>query len=245
MFLIYVGVLLSAEDLLRVGFFSFPQLVQITLLRESVDTFLAHSATPTPPPPANGPPTTTKASTLPHPQTTSSPPSPPALPPPALTARSKIFELSSICELAKVCLIYEQPECVAPQIYLLELATLRWHFLAESFSEYHRMAIVHLGLPSWELCFSQCALPAWTEQLFLLLAPHLLEKTEARRDRHHMPTQPQPPFNQLDAGVFRTAVKATAKAAAVGGAPGAPGAGGSAMRASSQHRGTLSRGHNV
>lgn len=174
------------------------------------------------------------------------------MPPPALTVRSKIFELSSICDLAKVCLVYEQPECSAPLIYLLELATHRWHFLAESFSEYHRMAIVHLGLPSWELCFSQCALPAWTEQLFLLLAPHLLEKTEVRRNRHRLPTQPQPPFNQLDASVFRTAVKATAKASASS-APGASGgaapmggnSSGSAMRASGQHRSNLGRGHNA
>lgn len=139
---------------------------------------------------------------------------------PQLTSRSKIFELSSICDLAKVCLVYENPECNVPRIFLLTNATLRWHYLADTFTEYHRMAIVHLGLPSWELCFSSaCALPSWTEQLFLLLAPHLLEKTEARRSRNLAAAQPQPPYNQLDASIFRTTKppKASATATTVSG----------------------------
>lgn len=71
------------------------------------------------------------------------------------------------------------------------------------------MCIAHLGLPYWELCFAQtCALPSWAEQLFLLLAPHLLERNEKRRSRI-LPTVCEPPivYNQLDPQIFRTKAK--------------------------------------
>lgn len=123
---------------------------------------------------------------------------------PHLTSRSKVFELSNIIGIAKVCIVYESSEVQNPKIYLLEMNNLKWNFLAESFTEYLRMAIVHLGLPYWELCFSTCGLPSWAEQLFLLIAPHLLEKNEPRRN-HTIPIEQEvPPFNNLDPTVFRT-----------------------------------------
>uniref|UniRef100_A0A1B0CV43 Tubulin polyglutamylase complex subunit 2 n=1 Tax=Lutzomyia longipalpis TaxID=7200 RepID=A0A1B0CV43_LUTLO len=128
---------------------------------------------------------------------------------PNLCLRSKIFELSNICDIAKVCLIYESPDLSNPKIFLLEVATLKWAFLAETFTEYLRMTIAHLGLPYWELCFSNCGLPSWTEQLFLLLAPHLLEKNEPRRSRIWQNAPEQPPFNVLDPAIFRTKPKCT------------------------------------
>lgn len=97
-----------------------------------------------------------------------------------------------------------------PKIYLLELQTLKWNFLADTFSEYQRMSIAHLGLPYWELCFSSCALPSWTEQLFLLLAPHLLEKSVPRRSNCLPNSLTSTPYNTLDASVFRTKPKCTA-----------------------------------
>ncbi len=129
-----------------------------------------------------------------------------AIPTLSISSKSKIFELSTILDLAKVCLIYESPESV-PKIYLLELETLKCQFLADTFSEYMRMAIAHLGLPYWELCFSNCCtLPSWTQQLFLLLAPHLMENNEPRRNTtnfHNGTTDENPPFNTLDPSVFR------------------------------------------
>lgn len=107
----------------------------------------------------------------------------------------------------KVCLIYETPESANPKIYLLEIQTYKWQFLAETFTEYQRMSIAHLGLPYWELCFSSCGLPSWTEQLFLLLAPHLLERNEPRRSRILPTSYQQPPFNELDPSIFRTKQK--------------------------------------
>jgi tubulin polyglutamylase complex subunit 2 len=118
---------------------------------------------------------------------------------------SKIFELKSILDMAKVCLVYESPES-NPKIFLFEVVNLKWKFLADSFSEYLRMCIAHMGLPYWELCFSSsCQLPPWTEQLFLLLAPHLLEKNEPRRGLNVKQNSDCPIYNVLvlEASVFR------------------------------------------
>lgn len=123
---------------------------------------------------------------------------------PNLNTKSKIFELSTILDLAKVCMVYETPEVSHTKIYILEMGSYKWRFLADSFTEYLRMCIVHLGLPYWELCFSSVGLPSWTEQLFLLLAPHLLEKTDNRRSRSLNSTAENPPYNTLDPSVFRT-----------------------------------------
>lgn len=124
---------------------------------------------------------------------------------PFLNSRSKIFEISNICDVAKVCLVYESLESINPKIYLLEVLANRWQYLADSFTEYHRMCIAHLGLPYWELCFATtCKLPSWAEQLFLLIAPHLLERNEMQRCRILPPIIDHPSYNQLDISVFRS-----------------------------------------
>lgn len=107
-------------------------------------------------------------------------------------------------------MLYDSTSSNNPKFYLLELNTLTWQFLSETFSEYLRMAIAHLGLPYWELCFSSFGLPSWTEQLFLLLAPHLLEKNEQRRGRTINPAC-EHPYNILDPNIFRSKPKCTTK----------------------------------
>jgi tubulin polyglutamylase complex subunit 2 len=134
----------SASDIKRVGKIHIPHLIQITLVRENLESIMTS--------PGNLPPA--KSST------TSS--SNDAIPQLNLTPKSKIFELSTILDVAKVVMVYEIPES-SPRIYLLELDTLKLQFLADTFSEYLRMAIAHLGLPYWELCFSACTLPTWTQ----------------------------------------------------------------------------------
>lgn len=153
--------------------------------------------------------------------------------------RSKIFELSSILDVAKVirshsntyfcsirvfhvillkiilfrfkvCLVYETLESINPKIYLLEIQTNKWQFLSDTFTEYLRMCIAHLGLPYWELCFAQtCRLPSWAEQLYLLLAPHLLEhnSNDTQRNRFRGNQQELKVYNQLDVSIFKTKPK--------------------------------------
>lgn len=138
----------SASDVKRVGKIHIPHLIQITLVRENLETIMA-----TPGNQSQAKPSTSSSSIA----------SADAIPQLNLTTKSKIFELSTILELAKVVMVYETPEA-CPKIYLLELETLKLQFLADTFSEYLRMAIAHLGLPYWELCFSTCcALPSWTQ----------------------------------------------------------------------------------
>lgn len=181
-----------ASDVRRVGHINFPHLIQITLVRENLETVMNS--------PNNSDQQSKASSAIKHLNSdcynNKNGPN--------LNTKSKIFELSNILDLAKVCMVYETPEVSNTKIYLLEMSTFKWQFLADSFTEYLRMCIVHLGLPYWELCFSNVGLPSWTEQLFLLLAPHLLEKSDNRR-RKSIQNQPDnPPYNTLDPSVFRT-----------------------------------------
>lgn len=135
----------SANDVKRVGKIHIPHLIQITLVRENLETIMAT--------PGNQPQLKSSSSASPAND---------AMPLLQLSTKSKVFELSTILDVAKVVMLYETPEA-CPKIYLLELETLKLQFLADTFSEYLRMAIAHLGLPFWELCFSTCPLPSWTQ----------------------------------------------------------------------------------
>lgn len=94
---------------------------------------------------------------------------------PDFTDNSKIFELDSSSDVGHVCLVYldgrEPVECVAANrsnvhpreenssasIWLLD-TTYRWHKLAPNFSNYFRKALVHMGLPHWQLKFTDMGL---------------------------------------------------------------------------------------
>lgn len=133
----------SANDIKRVGKIHIPHLIQITLVRENLESIMPGNQVQT--------------------KTSTTSAASDAIPQLNLSTKSKIFELSTILDVAKVVMLYETPES-CPRIYLLELETLKLQFLADTFSEYLRMAIAHLGLPFWELCFSSCCpLPSWTQ----------------------------------------------------------------------------------
>uniref|UniRef100_A0A1A9WRI2 Knr4/Smi1-like domain-containing protein n=1 Tax=Glossina brevipalpis TaxID=37001 RepID=A0A1A9WRI2_9MUSC len=218
----------GVNDIRRVGYIKIPHLVQITLLRENIEINVQHTAnTATNVPPeigisdssrrtrsdtsfsSNSSATIVSASS----STSCTTVSPNASkdrwghPLPVIGPKTKIFEFNLINDVAKVCLIYDTTGCNTLKIYMLELNGQKWVFLADNFSEYLRMAIAHLGLPYWELCFSSFGLPSWTEQLFLLLAPHLLQEREERRSRVVDPA-PERPYNSLDTNIFRFKFKA-------------------------------------
>ncbi|EDV97904.1 tubulin polyglutamylase complex subunit 2 [Drosophila grimshawi] len=188
----------APSDVRRVGYIHFPHLLQVTLLRENIEN--TH--------PASGAQSTSGASGSSTSSVIAKDKWDNATP--IITAKTKIFEINNINEMAKVCMLYESTSSNNPRFYLLELGTLSWQFLAETFSEYLRMAIAHLGLPYWELCFTSFGLPSWTEQLFLLLAPHLLEKHELRRGRTINPAC-EHPYNIIDPNIFRSKPKGMAK----------------------------------
>lgn len=77
--------------------------------------------------------------------------------------KTKIFEWNVLNGKAKVCMLYETLGSNNPKFYLIDLSDYKFILLADTFTEYLRMAIVHLGLPYWELLFSSITLPAWVE----------------------------------------------------------------------------------
>lgn len=144
--LIFYSIFLTANDIRKVGHINIPNLLKISLLKENLESLMPQT-TIVPSGSSNNYPVKVNVSTN----------------GPLMNSRTKIFELCGICDIAKVCLVYESPDLSNPKIYLLEKQNFKWQFLADTFTEYLRMTIAHLGLPYWELCFSSCGLPSWTE----------------------------------------------------------------------------------
>lgn len=171
---IYNLVISLAKDLRRVGFIHIPHIHQITLLRDNIEPLSNSSATTASEKTltignetiaatdagtdisgsveanANVPILVTRKDRWGNPL-------------PNITTKTKIFEINNVNDVAKVCMIFEANCSVNPKFYLYELNAMKWIFLSDTFSEYLRMAIAHLGLPYWELCFSNIGLPSWTE----------------------------------------------------------------------------------
>ncbi|XP_049867344.1 tubulin polyglutamylase complex subunit 2 [Pectinophora gossypiella] len=122
-------------------------------------------------------------------------------PRPVLNTKSKVFELDSCRTIGKVCLVYTGG---AWSVWLVTREGT-WGWLADSFTQYFRMSLVHLGLPGWQASFANLPLIPWAEQLFLLLAPHLLEKVEPEVNVLSMGSDAG--FNHIDPNIFKTSVR--------------------------------------
>jgi hypothetical protein len=59
------------------------------------------------------------------------------------------------------------------QVWLQDLGCA-WSLLAPSFTNYLRMAAVHLGIRGWQLAYAQCGLAPPTQQLMRALCPERL-----------------------------------------------------------------------
>ncbi|KAJ2944593.1 hypothetical protein O0L34_g3946 [Tuta absoluta] len=122
-------------------------------------------------------------------------------PRPVLNTKSKVFELDNCRTIGKVCLIYTGGS------WSVWLATREgaWGWLADCFTNYFRMSLVHLGLPGWQASFANLPLIPWAEQLFLLLAPHLLEKVDSENALTSVSSEQI--LNQIDPNIFKTSVR--------------------------------------
>ncbi|XP_020907255.1 tubulin polyglutamylase complex subunit 2 isoform X2 [Exaiptasia diaphana] len=93
---------------------------------------------------------------------------------PHFDGRSKIYELDSCNGCGKVCLVYKDLKAGVttskPEVWFLDCA-LDWFYLADSFSSYFRMMIIHLGLPLWQFIFTSSGISPETKQWFNLYAP--------------------------------------------------------------------------
>lgn len=60
-----------------------------------------------------------------------------------------------------------------PQVWFQDLSC-SWFFIANTFTDYFRLMIMHLGLPHWQYAFTQVGLDPQTEQWFRFLSPERL-----------------------------------------------------------------------
>ncbi|KAK3753503.1 hypothetical protein QZH41_017993 [Actinostola sp. cb2023] len=85
---------------------------------------------------------------------------------PHFDGRSKVFELDSCNGCGKVCLVYKNIKAGVttskPEVWFLDCA-LDWSYLADSFSSYFRMMIIHLGLPLWQYTFTSSGISPETK----------------------------------------------------------------------------------
>ncbi|XP_067004821.2 tubulin polyglutamylase complex subunit 2 [Anabrus simplex] len=135
---------------------------------------------------------------------------------PNFGVKCKIFELDHCDGIAKVCLVYldktetgSDPKKEDPTVWLLDRC-FEWHYLAEDFSQYFRMMLVHQGLPQWQFRFTPMGLTPWAEQMFVMIAPHLLQN-EVNPPVPHAVDWSDMPYNHLDPSIFKPRSKSGKK----------------------------------
>ena len=85
------------------------------------------------------------------------------------------FLLDTDPEVGHIALVYSTSSSVpvstaVPQIWLQDMSC-QWTFLAASFTDYLRMAAVHLCIRGWQLSYAECGAPPVTRQLMRMLCP--------------------------------------------------------------------------
>ncbi|XP_074644589.1 tubulin polyglutamylase complex subunit 2-like [Tubulanus polymorphus] len=97
---------------------------------------------------------------------------------PRFDARSRLFELDPCEGHGKVALCYKNTKAGVPssnpEIWFLD-RSFEWHFLAESFSKYYRLMLIHLGLPQWQYVYTDIGLSNQSKQWYNLYTPIQLE----------------------------------------------------------------------
>ncbi|XP_053988070.1 tubulin polyglutamylase complex subunit 2 [Hylaeus volcanicus] len=105
---------------------------------------------------------------------------------------------------AKVYLVYRaKPEQESPGIWLHREDADRWYHLADTFTVYFRMMLVHLGLPLWQCCVAGVPLPTWVEQVYFLVGPHLLPSTLEPTETISTSLWNNGPINVIDPTIFK------------------------------------------
>ena len=89
-----------------------------------------------------------------------------------------------------------KPKCGSyedPEIWIQD-ASSSWHFVADSFTTYLRLAIVHLGIIGWQNAYTPVGLPPVTKQWMARFGKERrerdrqtmrLNKRELERERNH------------------------------------------------------------
>ncbi|XP_012287821.1 tubulin polyglutamylase complex subunit 2 [Orussus abietinus] len=120
---------------------------------------------------------------------------------PSFSTRCKLFEIGQ-CSSSKVFLTYVRPD-IEPGVWLYRQKTDRWYQLADSFTKYFRMMLVHLGLSLWQYCAVGLPLPTWIEQIYFLVGPHLLPETVKPTKTVSTSLWVDGPLNTIDSSIFK------------------------------------------
>lgn len=90
-------------------------------------------------------------------------------------AFSAAFYLDSSSKGGRVALVFLAGSSTNkdPQVWFQDLAS-HWHFISNTFTDYFRLMIMHLGLPHWQYVFTDIGLDAASKQWFRFLAPERL-----------------------------------------------------------------------
>jgi len=118
----------------------------------------------------------------------------------------KLFEIGQCLpgpKNGKIYLMYRsKQEQDSPSIWLHH-QTGNWYHLANNFTMYFRMMLVHLGLPLWQHCVVGLPLPTWIEQAYFLVGPHLLPTIITPTETVSTSLWNNGPINSLDPAIFK------------------------------------------
>ena len=99
--------------------------------------------------------------------------------PAPLPGGTQAFDLDAQCSYGRVCLISTggRGEHSAAQVWFQDLGCT-WCFLANSFTDYVKLMLAHLGLPHWQYAFTESGIDPVAKHWFRFLAPERLAGTD-------------------------------------------------------------------
>ena len=99
------------------------------------------------------------------------------------------FDLDNEVKDGRLGLVYNNT-FTKPQVYFQDLSS-DWFFIANSFTDYFRLMVMHLGLPHWQYAFTEVGLDTTSQQWFRFLLPERLaidinsRKTQVKKAKKH------------------------------------------------------------
>eukprot|EP00466_Bigelowiella_natans_P012479 jgi/Bigna1/85773/estExt_fgenesh1_pg.C_60070 len=84
------------------------------------------------------------------------------------------FDIDATCRGGRIALLYQNGDTQKPQVWFQALSC-KWYFVAENFTNYFRLLVLHLGLPYWYYAYTDIGLDPITQQWLRLLLPQRLE----------------------------------------------------------------------
>jgi len=100
------------------------------------------------------------------------------------------FDIDAKVKDGRLALMYRN-NSNKPQIWFQDLSC-SWFFIANTFTDYFRLMIMHLGLPHWQYAFTQVGLDPQALQWFRFLSPERLAiDIENRKNQESMAKKKQ------------------------------------------------------